>query len=139
MKASLLYRVASVLILLFAAGHTLGFRKSDPKWGVDSLVASMRSTRFQTQGFSRTYWDFFSGFGLFVTVFLVFAAVLAWQLGGLPANAAGLMRGSAWALAICFAVVTILTWRYFFMAPLIFSATISLCLIAAAWLTSKTS
>jgi len=70
---------------------------------------------------------------------LVFAAVLAWHLGGLPANTAGLMRGPAWALAICFAVVTILIWRYFFMAPLIFSATISLCLIAAAWLSSKTS
>jgi hypothetical protein len=139
MKASILYRIASVLILLFATGHTLGFRKSDPKWGVDSLITSMRSVRFETQGFSRTYWDFFSGFGLFVTVFLVFAAVLAWQLGALPANAAGLMRGPAWALAICFAVVTILTWRYFFMAPLIFSATISLCLIAAAWLTSKTT
>jgi hypothetical protein len=139
MKASLLYRIASVLILLFATGHTLGFRKSDPKWGVDSLTASMRSIRFETQGFSRTYWDFFSGFGLFVTVFLVFAAVLAWQLGGLPVNTSGLMRGPAWALAICFGVVTILTWRYFFMAPLIFSATISLCLIAAAWLSSRTS
>jgi len=39
MKASIVYRIASVLLLLFAAGHTLGFRESDPKWGVDALLA----------------------------------------------------------------------------------------------------
>ena len=116
MKAPILYRIASVLLLLFAAGHTLGFRKTDPKWGVDSLIGSMRSVRFDVQGFSRTYWDFFVGFGLFVSVFLVFAAVLAWQLGGLAPETLALMRGPAWALVICFAAVTILSWRYFFIA-----------------------
>jgi len=44
MKASLLYRVAAVLLLLFVVGHTLGFRQSDPKWGVDALLGSMQST-----------------------------------------------------------------------------------------------
>jgi hypothetical protein len=77
------YRIASVLLLLFALGHSLGFRQTDPHWGVDSVVASMRTVRFDVQGFSRTYWDFFVGAGFFVSVFLLFAAVLAWQLGGL--------------------------------------------------------
>jgi len=54
MKASLLYRVASILLLLFAAGHTLGFRQIDPKWGVDSLIQSMRSIHFNANGFDRT-------------------------------------------------------------------------------------
>ena len=35
MHASTLYRIAAVLLPLFAAGHTLGFRQSDPTWGVD--------------------------------------------------------------------------------------------------------
>jgi hypothetical protein len=30
MKASLAYRVAAVLLLLFAVGHTLGFTQSEP-------------------------------------------------------------------------------------------------------------
>lgn len=77
MKAPVLYRISSVLLLLFAAGHTLGFRKTDPKWGIDSVVRAMRSVRFDAQGFSRTYWDFYVGFGLFVTAFIVFAAILA--------------------------------------------------------------
>jgi len=137
LKASVLFRIASVLILLFAAGHTLGFRQTDPKWGVDSLLESMRSSHFVAQGFSRTYWDFYIGFGFFVSVFLIFAAVLAWQLGGLPPVTLALMRGPAWALALCFAAVTILSWRFFFIAPFVFATVISLCLIAAAWLSAK--
>ena len=86
MKASLWYRVAAVLLLLFAVGHTLGFRQSDPAWGVDALLGSMRSLHFDVQGFSRTYWDFFVAAGFSVGVLYLFAAVLAWQLGGLPAE-----------------------------------------------------
>ena len=37
MKASMFYRIAAVLLLLFAVGHTLGFRQSDPKWGVERV------------------------------------------------------------------------------------------------------
>jgi hypothetical protein len=32
-KPSVLYRVASVLLILFTVGHTLGFRQVDPSWG----------------------------------------------------------------------------------------------------------
>jgi hypothetical protein len=138
-KARILYRISSVLLLLFAAGHTLGFRQTDPEWGLNSLIGSMHTIRFDVQGFSRTYWDFFVGFGLFVSVFLVFAAVLAWQLGNLPPQILTLLRGPAWALVICFVAVMILSWRYFFLVPLVFTILITLCLAAAAWLSAKTS
>ena len=62
MKASALYRIAAVLLLLFDAGHTSGFPWSDPKWGVD--LRSVRSTRFYIMGFSRTYWDFYPPSGV---------------------------------------------------------------------------
>jgi hypothetical protein len=134
MKASLLYRIASVLLLLFAIGHTLGFRQTDPAWGVGSLIDLMRSIHFDAQGFSRTYWDFFSAFGFFLSVFLLFAAFLAWQLGGLPAEIFTRMRPTAWALAISFLAVTALSFKYAFTTPIILSAMIAICLIAAAWL-----
>src|SRR5580692_2043803 len=135
MKASLFYRIAAVFILLFDAGHTSGFPWSDPKWAVD--LSSMRSTHFDILGFSRTYWDFYVGFGLFVTVFLLLAAMLAWQLGGLPANTRARMRGTAWTLALCFAAVTVLSWRYFFIVPIVSSMVITVCLIVAAWLSAQ--
>jgi hypothetical protein len=137
MKASLLYRIASVLLLLFAIGHTLGFRQNNPAWGAGAVIDSMQSTHFDAQGFSRTYWDFFSAFGFFLSVFLLFAAFLAWQLGGLPAEISARMRPTAWALAMCFAAVTAVSLKFAFTTPIVFSAVITLCLIAAAWLSAK--
>jgi hypothetical protein len=139
MRASALYRIAAILLLLFDIGHTLGFRQSDPQWGVDALLDSMRSIHFDMQGFSRTYWDLFVGAGFFVSMFLLFAAVLAWQLGGLSAETLRLMRPTGWALALCFVGVTILSWRYFFMLPIVFLTLITVCLVAAAWRSAKAS
>ena len=139
MKARILYRVSSVFLVLFAAGHTFGFRQNNPEWGADAVIGLMRSVHFDAQGFTRTYWDFFGAFGLFFSVFLVFAAVLAWLLAGLPAETLARVRSIAWALAICFVVVTALNWRYAFTTPIVFSILITVCLIAAAWLSPKTS
>ena len=137
MKASLLYRIAAVLLLLFAVGHTLGFRQSDPTWGVDTLLGSMRSIHFDVQGFSRTYWDFFVAAGFSVGVFYLFAAVLAWQLGSLRADTLAVMRTIVWALALCFAAITVVSWTYLFVLPIVFSTLITVCLTAAAWLTTR--
>src|SRR4051812_42895331 len=137
MKASLFYRTAAVLLLLFAVGHTLSFNQSDPKWGVDGLTSSMRSIHFDVQGFNRTYWDFFVAAGFSVGVFYLFAAILAWQLGGLPPATLALMRGTAWAFAVCFAAITVLSWKYLFILPIAFSIVITLCLTAAAWLSAR--
>jgi hypothetical protein len=92
----------------------------------------MKSTHFVVQGFTRSYWDFFVGFGLFVTIFLLFAAALAWQLGGAARETVTRLRSIAWAFAVCFAAVTVLSWKYFFAIPLVFSGVITLCLILAA-------
>ena len=137
MKASMFYRIAAVLLLLFAVGHTLGFRQSDPQWGVDALLGSMRSIHFDVQGFNRTYWDLFLAAGFSVGVFYFFLAILAWQLGGLPAATLALMPGTAWAFALCFAAITVVSWRYLFILPIVFSMVITVCLIAAAWLSAQ--
>jgi hypothetical protein len=137
MKASLLYRIASVLLILFALGHTLGFRRVDPRWGVDSIIGALRSTHFDVGGLNRTYWDFYTGFGLFVTVLLVFVAVLSWQLGGLPKESLLAMPIVTWGLAACFILVTFLSWKYFFMVPLIFSGVITICFVFAAWIAGR--
>ena len=47
------------------------------------------------------------------------------------------MRFTAWTLALCFAAVTVLSWRYFFIIPIAFAAVITVCLAAATWLSAK--
>jgi hypothetical protein len=137
-KARILYRISSVLLVLFAAGHTFGFRQNNPEWGADAVLAVMRSVHFNAEGFNRTYWDFFTAFGLFFSVFLLFAAVLTWLLAALPAEILMRVRSIAWALAICFVAITALNWAYAFTIPIVFSTLITVCLLAAAWLSPKT-
>jgi hypothetical protein len=137
MKASLLFRIASVLLVLFAVGHTLGFRRVDPRWGIDSLIGQLRSTDFAVQGFNRSYWDFFTGFGFFVTILLLFAAIVSWQIGGLPKEVLSAMPLITWSLAICFVLVTVLSYRYFFIVPVIFSGVITVCLVLGAWIAGR--
>lgn len=137
MKSSILYRTAAVLLLLFALAHTFGFRQSDPQWGVDGLLAAMRSTHFDVQGFHRSYWDLFVAAGLSVGVFYFFLALVAWQLGGLSDRTLHEMRVVRWAFALAFAVITVISWRYLFVLPIIFTLLITACLSAAARSSSK--
>jgi hypothetical protein len=125
-------------MLLLAVAHTFGFRQSDPDWGIDTLLGSMRSLHFDVQGFSRTYWDLFLAAGFSVGIFYFFAGVLAWQLGGLPTEALVRLRGTTWALTVCFAAITAVSWTYLFIVPIVMALLITGCLAAAAWLSAKT-
>ena len=129
---TILYRVAAVLLVLFAAGHQLGFRNVDPGWHADAVVAAMRGTRFTVQGFTTDYWGFFSGFGFFVTALLLFSAILSWSLGGTSAAVLAEMRLVRWSFAAAYVVIAAMTWRYFFMAPGVFASLVAACLVAAA-------
>src|SRR5213595_701337 len=137
MKASVFYRIAAVLLLLFAVAHTLSFRQSDPTWGIDALLSSMRSIHFDVLGFNRTYWDFFVAAGFSAGVFYLFSAILAWQLGGLPVATLAHIRGIAWAFALSFAAVALVSLKYLFIIPIAFSIAITVCLSAAAWISAK--
>ena len=101
------------------------------------LVGSMRSLHFDVQGSSRTLWDFFMAAGLSLGVFYLFAGILAWQLGGLPGETLARLRGVTWAFGLCFAAITVVSLIYLFLVAVVFSAVVALCLISAAWLSSK--
>ena len=135
MKTAWWYRASSLLLVLFAAGHTLGFRRTDA-WpdAVKPVVAGMQTVYFPADGFLRSYWDFYVGFGLFVTVMMLFAAVVAWQMAGLPQETLSRIKLIRWSLAIALAVITGMTWRYFFLAPLVFSVATTATLTVAATL-----
>ena len=59
----------------------------------------------------------FSGFGFFVTILLFFAAILAFQLRGLPKETPRSLGLVGWGFALCFVVITDITSRYFFTVP----------------------
>jgi hypothetical protein len=54
MKASLFYRIASLLLALFAVGHTLGFRQNNPAWGADAWAVLSSGKDYQHQPLQMT-------------------------------------------------------------------------------------
>ena len=74
MKAIWLYRTAAVLLILFAAGHTFGFLnfKAPTAEGV-AVFDAMNHVRFTARGATYSYGDFYRGFGLYISVYLLFS------------------------------------------------------------------
>ncbi len=131
MKPTLLYRTASGLLVVFALTHTIGlFRHRTGAMG--EVLATMRMVRFEIMGFSRTFWELYAGFGLLLTVYLLFAAFLAWRLGDLNGTSAAWARALTWPFAVCQTAVAVLCWTNFFLAPAIVSSVIAVLLLLAA-------
>jgi hypothetical protein len=135
MNATLLYRVASVLLVLFAAGHTFGFLRFKPPTPEAVAVRdAMSNVHFPVGGSQFTYRGFYVGFGLFVTVYLLFSAYLAWCLGDLARNSPQVIGGLAWAFFVVQLAILALSWIYFFVAPTVFAALVAACVGWAVWL-----
>jgi hypothetical protein len=77
-NATLLYHIASVLLLLFALGYRVGFLKLEPPTAeCVALRAAMTNVHFQVSGRDYTYGGFYHGLGLYDSVFWVLAVLTA--------------------------------------------------------------
>jgi hypothetical protein len=114
-----LLRSASIASLLFAAGHMLGGLESWSPPGDTDVLRAMQSFRFNAEGSSRTYWDFYVGFGLIIGVFLTAQAVLLWQLAPLSAEQPARLQPIVTIILITTVANALLAWRFFFFIPLV--------------------
>jgi len=132
MKAALLLRVAAVLALLHGVLHTIGgvFGRAAPG-AQEAVVLTMKAYQFDVQGMMRSYWDFYRGFGLFITVSFLVQAVVFWQLAALTRTDAGRTRPIVMAFCVGYVAYAVLSWRYFFVAPLVVEVVIAGCLLGA--------
>ena len=135
MTATLLYRISAFVLVLFAAGHTLGFMtfKAPTPEGV-AVQQSMDNVRFSMGGKSLTYGDFYRGFGLFCTAYLLFNAFLAWHLGTMARSTPQAIGALGWVFFALQVVGIVLSWKYFVLPPTIFSAVLAIMTGWAAWL-----
>jgi len=135
MTATWLYRIAAVVLLLFAVGHTLGFLTFKPPTVEGVAVRdAMDNVRFTLGSRSYTYGDFYRGLGLFCTAYMVFLAFLAWHLGSLARNAPQAIGPLAWIFFALQLAGIGLSWKYFIPPPLVFSAVLAILTGWAAWL-----
>ena len=121
------FRLASYLLVLYALGHTTGAVVSTPRFGPDSdaVVAMMKSVHVTAQGVDCTWYGFYRGFGVLVSVFFVFSAILTWQLGGMTARERRPLAPVLWALFLGYVATAAVTWVSFFPVPLVFSTAIA--------------
>jgi len=139
MKATWFYRIAAILLVLFAAAHTFGFLKFVPPTPEGKgVMDAMNNIRLQP-GAVYTYGGFYRGFGLFVTVYLLFAAILAWHLGELARKRPAAAGPLPW-IFFCVQLASLaISWRYFPAPPVVSSALVALCVGWAAVLMRSAS
>lgn len=121
------FRLTTYLLVLYCAGHTWGALLSTPRFGTGSDVVfhAMKSVHFQAQGFERTWFGFYFGFGLLVSIFFLFSATMTWFMGGLVRCEQRALAPLTWALFLSYAASSVLAWTYFSPTPGIFSTLIS--------------
>lgn len=130
MNPNLLLRVAAVLTFAHAMLNTFAGLMSGTSKNQEEvlLLNAMKALRFDAMGSLRTYWDFYFGFGLFLTVNLLLISALLWHLATLVKVQPAIVRTFVGLLCIAFLVFAGLSGLYFFIAPLGTEAVIALLL-----------
>ena len=138
MSATILYRIAAIVLILFAAGHTAGFLTLKPPTAEGIAVRDgMNNVHFAVGSKLYTYGGFYKGFGLTITVYMLFTALLAWHLGGLAATNPGAIGILGWAFFALHVASVVLSCVYFFPIPAVFGAVVALCTGWAAVLVQR--
>jgi hypothetical protein len=131
MTTTLLLRIASVISLLFAAGHTLGGLKRWSPMGENDVLKAMTDVRFETMGANRSYLDFFMGFGWSRSVAMLLQTVLLWQMASLARTEAAQVRPMIAMFALATLASGVIAWLFILPVPALFSTALLIVLLAA--------
>lgn len=123
MSGRWMFRIAAIVLVLFAVGHTVGFLTFRAATEEGRAVwQSMQAVHFSVGSSTFSYGGFYVGFGLCITLFYLFAAFVAWRLSAANSDAARqLMQPLGWALVTLQCAGAMLSWVYFGVAPLVLS------------------
>lgn len=138
MSATLFYRIAAVLFLLFCIGHTAGFLSFRPTSSEGRAVQdAMNRVHFEAGGRTCSYGEWYRGFGLSITVSMLFWAFLAWYLGELARTAPQAIGTLGWAFFAVQLAGVVMAFLYFGPPAMILSALVTALVGVGAWLTPR--
>ena len=132
--------LTTYVLILYTIGHTWGALLSTPQSGAgsDAVLSSMRTVHFDVEGFDRSWYGFYFGFGLMDSIFFLFSAFVTWFLGGLDPQQQRALTSLTGALFITHLAGVVLVWSYFFTVPGIFQTAVA-ALLGFAWFKSMRS
>jgi len=137
MRPFLLLRIASVLTLLLAAGHSSGGLSFWSPAGDTEVLRAMRSFHFDAGGASRSYLDFFLGFGFTISVYLFMQAVALWQLASIAKSDAFRIRPLVGSFLLANLASAVLAWKFIFVVPVVSFSAVAVCLGLAFYAAGK--
>lgn len=129
MKAKVLLRIASILMLLHTAGHTVGALtwKQVPNARVAAVIAGMQNEHFPFMGRSLSLASFYEGYGITMIGILLLVSGLLWLLSTTP------VHGITFLLALFLIFLGVIELVYFFPFAAAFSLLAGLLSLIALW------
>jgi hypothetical protein len=131
MKPSIILRVAALLAFIQYAAHAFLFLSAAPTHGAGevSVIVAMKTP---VSGLTRSYWDFYFGYGLMVILGGVIEIVLLWYLATLAKAEPSRARPIVALVILANVAHAFLVWKYFALpAPIAFDIIIALVLSVA--------
>ncbi len=131
-KPVLSLRLASVLTLIHAVLHTVGgvFGKVDPGPAAVA-VAAMKANQVMVMGSLRSFWDFYFGLGLALSISMTAEGILMWQLASLAKTEARRLRPMMATFLVAYLVIAVNSNAHFFFLPVVFELIIAGCFVVA--------
>lgn len=124
-------RIACGISLLFTVGHSMGGLKRWSPMGDNEVLRQMTAVRFDAMGASRSYLDFYMGFGWSISIAMVLQTILLWQLASLARTNARGVRPMIAGFALATVASGVIAWRFIFPLPALFSAALVIALVIA--------
>jgi hypothetical protein len=114
--------------LLHGALHTIGGVFGKPEPGVQqTVVEAMKAHQFWVMGAMRSYWDFYMGLGLVVSVALLMEGIVFWQVGTLAKSNALPLRPILTTFLVGYLCISAISYRFIFAGAMITEMLIALC------------
>jgi hypothetical protein len=132
MQRSTWLRTAAIVTVAYAGAHLAGMPWTPVTGSAEqAVIDAMQGVRFSIFGVSRSYWDFYQGFGVAISAMLLVQAALLWQCGAIAKAGSADIRPLIVTQLAGFLVLAAITARYIFAPPLIMAAVIAACLACA--------
>jgi len=136
-SSAIFLRMAAMLALLEAVGHTFLFVSYAPKHGEEiAVVDAMKRHYFDVGGFSHSYWEMYFGYGLFTTVSCLIEAGILWQLAALLKRGVSGIRAMVAVFFFGEVGYIVLVIKYFFTVPIVSHLTMA-ALLAGGFMIAK--
>lgn len=91
----------------------------------------MKANHFILMRNPRTYWGFYMGLGLGITIFLTTESIVFWLLASLAPTAGVRLRPIIAVFALGYLAFPVKSFRFFFLGPVVAEVLIVSCLILA--------